>query len=308
MLSASLLLVRGARVSRERSETDASVLAPRSAGDAEGERAELLRAFGRLDRRRRCDPPLRSTVTVQEEALRRARAEGLDGRRHGLLPEEAAAITGWTSGDFKFVNPIARGEAEVEFDTVDLGVSGFKARCRLARQEVMPYVAVVSWALSRLPTHRGGRLWRGHRRPIDEPFGAPVTFDGFTSFTVSREQALDFVRDRELGRSPRRTLVVIDAHRSARYIADLSVRRWEGEVLFPLGTRFRVSGRGPSPEDERVVGEALAELSAGVGSEARIDVVHLVEDGVESVASAAFSGLTGGCRDAAARPSLPRSV
>ena len=152
---------------------------------------------------------------------------------------------GWTTGDYRLINPIARDvEARVvEFDEYPfLPQDTVKVKCQLAREDVLPYIRVLQSALSRLPAlQERQRLWRGHRRQLcNTRPGSMIRLEGFTSTTRDRDRALEFATKANEGRSQKRTLMCILQHENAKCISKLSARREEGEVLFSPGTILEV--------------------------------------------------------------------
>ena len=163
------------------------------------------------------------------------------GTKLGLSEHETSALFGWTTGDYRLINPIARDvdASVVEFDEYPfLPQDTAKVKCQLTREDVLPYIRVMQSALSKLPALQDRqRLWRGHRRhfPNTRP-GTIIKLDGFTSTTRDRDRALDFAAKTNEGRSQKRTLMCILQHGNAKCISKLSARREEGEVLFAPGT------------------------------------------------------------------------
>lgn len=242
--------------------------------------ALVVEAFERLDKWRGCERNIGQHLVCKEN-IKRAKYSGFPSslelaEQAGLTQQEAAALFGWSTGDFRFVNQVARGAPEAVFDDYP---QGQKATCRLSRAEVEPYVAMVSTALRKLPAECPQRLWRGHRRPLSTDLAAIVTLDGFASFAQDRDEALKFVKQANAGTSSQRTVLVVESHHSGRSISRFSARRQEAEVLFPLGCRFRVVEPPPeaADQDAGAVEAALAELRTAL-PDATIDVVHLQEE------------------------------
>lgn len=167
------------------------------------------------------------------------------GHSRGLTDHEAAAIFGWTTGDYRFINPIARGNETTEFsDYPFLPHQITKVNFVMMREEVLPYIQILSVALSKLPTQPGDqRLWRGHMRPLPDAtqtVGATFLMKGFTSVTRDRENALEFCI-KNSGESPKQmVLLAIVESISGRCVSKFSARSEEMEVLFPLDTMFEV--------------------------------------------------------------------
>eukprot|EP00930_Biecheleria_cincta_P022262 TRINITY_DN16274_c0_g2_i1.p1 TRINITY_DN16274_c0_g2~~TRINITY_DN16274_c0_g2_i1.p1 ORF type:complete len:286 (-),score=64.61 TRINITY_DN16274_c0_g2_i1:295-1152(-) len=246
-----------------------------------------LEGFEALDKWKRCEREGVGECLVYKHNRTRAANEGFPsrlevGKAEGLTDHEVASVLGWTTGDFRFVNPIARGQDEVEFEeyfgTED--ASGSKtAKCRLTQQEVLPYVQVLNHTLLKMPAVAGSqRLWRGHRRPIPAEVGTVIMLRGFTSVSVNPDEAVGFVARANLGKSPKRSILAFQQHRSGRGISKLSARRQEAEVLFPLNSCFEVvaGDADTSAADDKVVKEAEEELRQGL-PEAEIRIVYLKE-------------------------------
>lgn len=240
--------------------------------------------FERLDKWKGCkNAPKRF---VFEHNHSRAKNTGFPtrseiGKNLGLTNHEVAAVFGWTTGDYRFVNPIARGQESVEFDDYPfLPNSMKKATCELSRQDVMPYVDVLSSAFSKLPANSSSKevLWRGHRRQVSNKVGTIFTLKGFTSVSRDRDNALTFAEKANEGRSNMRTLIAFVEHSNSRDLAKLSARRDEMEVVFPRDTMFEVVA---APK-ERVVEDESAAMWATVRLRkampgAKIEVVYLKE-------------------------------
>lgn len=125
-----------------------------------------VRAFELLDKWKNCDRTVGQSLVYAQNKLR-AENEGFPsimevGRGMGLTQHEVAAVLGWTTGDFRLINPIARGQEEVEFEDFPRGQ---RTMCRLSRVDVMPYVQVLHGAVQKLPALSSTQpLYRGHRR------------------------------------------------------------------------------------------------------------------------------------------------
>ena len=201
---------------------------------------------------------------------------------------EIAAIFGWTTGDYRFINPIARGEPIVVFEDYPfLPDQLTKASCRLHRNDVLPYIRVLNSALLKLPplvvsSSSQILLWRGHRRKLPKNVvGSKILMKGFTSVTRDRDTALEFCIKSSEGRSNQRTLLAFVEHSTSRCVAKFSARKDEMEVLFPLDTTFEVVEE-PDPEnscveeDKQAVKEAVERLRKDI-PDAEIDLVYLKE-------------------------------
>lgn len=197
------------------------------------------------------------------------------GKQHGLTEHESAAVYGWTTGDFFFVNPIARGQDEVEYYSRARESNTLR---KLAREKVLPYIQILSLALSKLPPCSiTQRLYRGHRRAVDAEIGRVVSMSGFFSATYDMDISLGFVTQSNLGRFSRRTLIVIESSFSGRIVSRMSARKFESEVLFPMDTYFEIVPGPPDVgKDESIVQEATEKLRKEL-PDAEIDIVYLRE-------------------------------
>lgn len=125
------------------------------------------------------------------------------------------------------VNPIARGLDEVEFDDYPLLPKLTKATCKLNKADVLPYVRVLSSALTKLPALVGTeRLWRGHRRSVSYELGSIITLNGFTSVSRDRTAAIEFAAKANEGRSAQRTLLVFDEGKSFSHLTH-ALKWWQ---------------------------------------------------------------------------------
>eukprot|EP00435_Cladocopium_sp_Y103_P029520 s3656_g7.t1 len=232
----------------------------------------------------------------------------------GLSEHQVAAVLGWTTGDYRLINPIARGQEEVEFEDYPGGV---KTRFKLHRAEVMPYIYVLNSALQQLPVASGStqRLFRGHRREVAATEASsrqvillqlgrgpengtsrslPVR-QGFTSVSYDMESALKFATQANQGRSAKRSLL---EYRSGRSIAKLSARKGEVEVLFPQDTYFEVLCSPADAAHLEAAKEATAELQKAMPeAEAEVQVVYLREVARPEDATQEAEGLMGQTRD-----------
>ncbi|CAJ1341970.1 unnamed protein product [Effrenium voratum] len=168
-----------------------------------------VRAYEVLDKWKHCERDVGSCL-VYEKNKSRAENEGFPtvmqvGKDLGLSEQEVSAVLGWTTGDYRLINPIARGQEEVEFEDYPQGV---KSKCRLHRAEVLPYVQGLGRALEKLPPASAARLYRGHRRAVELPPGAVLKMPGFTSVSYDMDSALQFATQANQGRSVKRSLLV----------------------------------------------------------------------------------------------------
>mmetsp|Transcript_839 Transcript_839/g.2332 ORF Transcript_839/g.2332 Transcript_839/m.2332 type:complete len:236 (-) Transcript_839:114-821(-) len=210
------------------------------------------------------------------------------GTKLGLSDHETCALFGWTTGDYRFINPIARdADAQVvEFDEYPfLPQNTAKVKCRLTREDVLPYIRVMQSALSKLPPlqDRQQRLWRGHRRRFPNPRPGSNMLSltqGFTSTTRDREKALEFAMKSNEGRSQKRTLMCILQHHNAKCISKLSARRQEGEVLFSPDTVLEVvDPPGDTYEEDMEAVQRASEKMRESGGmpEAMIELIYVRE-------------------------------
>jgi len=276
LMTSSLTTATAADASTKSSSADGIIIATASTSSSSVREQQLqqldaktIDAYERLDKWKRCnvdDIPGSTTEVpsrlVYQHNRKRAAGTGFPtrlttGNNLGLTDHETAAIFGWTTGDYRLLNPIARGLPMVEFDEYPfLPNKTTKVKCQLTREEVMPYILVLSSALSKLPVLSSQqRLWRGHKRAThpSAKIGSIIEMRGFTSVTRDREIALEFAIKSNEGRSNKRTLICILEHSTARAISKLSARPNETEVLFPPGRIFEIVD---PPDDTR--GDDLA--------------------------------------------------
>ncbi|CAE8592984.1 unnamed protein product [Polarella glacialis] len=267
---------------------------PQACVDGEGE--PDIEVFERLDKWKRCDREVGEFLVCQQNTSR-AKYNGFPstlevGIAQGLTSHEVAALFGWTTGDFRFINPIARGLQEVTFE--DYPNAATKVLCSLTRHEVLPYVQLISSALRKLPACPGQRLWRGHRRAVPSELGTVLVLRGFTSASYDRDESIRFAAQVNAGKSVKRTLIAFEEHFSGRSIAKLSARRREAEVLFPLDTRFQVVA-GPvaseADSDELSAVQSAVEEMRATLPEADIRIVYLREVSADAVASSECAAL-----------------
>eukprot|EP00928_Gymnodinium_smaydae_P023159 TRINITY_DN19221_c0_g1_i1.p1 TRINITY_DN19221_c0_g1~~TRINITY_DN19221_c0_g1_i1.p1 ORF type:complete len:293 (+),score=48.74 TRINITY_DN19221_c0_g1_i1:108-986(+) len=238
-----------------------------------------IEGFEKLDKWHRCEKKV-GKCEVYKHNLGRAKFSGFpsaleNAQAAGLNEHEGAALFGWTTGDFRFLNPIARGLKEVTFEDYP---SGVKTICTLSSQEVLPYVQVVSSALRKLPPAPSGQtLWRGHRRTVPSEVGSLVIFRGFTSTSYNRDESLTFAAQPNAGRSAQRSLLGIKEHVSGRIISKFSARRQEAEVLFPVDTCFEVVPASENAVDDAAAAEEAAAKLREKMPDAEIQVVYLRE-------------------------------
>lgn len=240
-----------------------------------------IEGFEKLDKWKDCSVPQVPQRLVYQHNRKRASNTGFPSRMQvgldlNLTEHEVAAIFGWTTGDYRFLNPIARGQQHVEFEEYPFLPNNLtKAICRLDRDDVLPYVKILESALLKLPASipKTQRLWRGHKRPVSLNLGSTIILDGFTSATRDREKALSFIENADEGTSNQRTLIAFDYHFTSRCISRISARRDEMEVLFPMNSEFEVIEAPMSFEqDMEAVGRATIRLDRKIEN----DKIHLV--------------------------------
>jgi hypothetical protein len=224
------------------------------------------------------------------------------GCQRGLTDHKVAVLFGWTTGDYRFVNPIARGNPTTEFtDYPFLPHQMTKATFVLSRDDVLPYIQIMNSALSKLEPESSSQhycFWRGQtRRPIpssssnnnnddnnnnDIVVGSTFVLKGFTSVTRDRENALEFCTKTDgVSSAAQRTLLCIVESKSGRCLSKFSARSDEMEVLFPLDTTFEVVE--PPPEDDssfeqnqKAADQAREELQAKLPG-AQIELIYVKE-------------------------------
>lgn len=201
------------------------------------------------------------------------------GRQVGLTDHETTTVFGWTTGDYRFVNPIARGQDTVEFwEYPWIPQDLTKVQFSLSREEVTPYVAVLKSALSKLMPDRQ-ILWRGHRRKIPQTPGSRFFLEGFTSVTRDREKALEFctkVTPETHEDDPLSLLAIVESYRG-KCVSKFSARPEELEVLFSPTTHFEVleAPRDRQQSDLDAVNEAAKQSETQ--KSLSIDVVYVKE-------------------------------
>lgn len=282
LLLLSLLIMSTAAAAASPSATDStSHVAPEVQLDP-----QTIDAYEALDKWKGCtssDAPVR---LVYKHNRSRAAGAGFPtrltiGSNLGLSDHETAAIFGWTTGDYRLLNPIARGSTVAEFDEYPfLPQDMAKVTCKLTREDVLPYIRVLNSALSKLPPLSSQqRLWRGHRRKLmPSSVGSIVRMKGFTSVTRDRDNALDFVTKSNEGRSKQRTLIGVLDHSSGKCISKLSARPGEMEVLFSADTTFEVvDPPGDTGSDDLKAVQSAAERMRENIPGADIDLIYIRE-------------------------------
>jgi len=300
LLALALMTSAPASVECTGSTTDAPAIADAAIHSATAADLDeqIIRKYEQLDKWKGCPPSLSAnrgsplSRLVYQHNRARAAATGFPtrlaiGTKLGLSDHETCALFGWTTGDYRFINPIARdaNANAVEFDEYPLlPEKTNKVKCRLTRDDVLPYIRVMQSALSKLPPlqDRQQRLWRGHKRSFSNhrPGSRMVSLQGFISTTRDREKALEFATKSNEGRSQRRTLLCILQHHNAKCISKLSARRQEGEVLFSPGTVLEVVDPPGDTfqEDIQAVKRATERMrESGSMPEATIDLIYVRE-------------------------------
>mmetsp|Transcript_10912 Transcript_10912/g.16090 ORF Transcript_10912/g.16090 Transcript_10912/m.16090 type:complete len:262 (-) Transcript_10912:261-1046(-) len=248
--------------------------------------SNAIEGFKKLDKWKESPDAQVPQHFVYEHNRKRASNMGFPSRFQvglslNLTEHQVAAVFGWTTGDYRFLNPIARGQQQVEFEDYPFLPSNLtKMTFRLDRDDVLPYVNVLESALLKLTSSipRKQRLWRGHRRLVSRDLGSTVVLNGFTSATRDREKALSFVEKADEGKSNQRTLLAFDYHFSSRCISRISARRDEMEVLFPIDSTFEVV-KAPEHDlehDLEVVEAAITRFQKTMPN-AKINLLYLKE-------------------------------
>lgn len=261
---------------------------PSKAGDKQQQQLDpaTIGAYESLNKWKGCSRTDAPTRLVYRHNRSRAATTGFPtrlatGTNIGLTEHETAAVFGWTTGDYRLLNPIARGLPIVEFDDYPfLPQEMTKTTCRLSRADVMPYVRVLSSALSKLPPLSSQQmLWRGHRRRlVPSGVGRIFKMQGFTSVTRDRENAIEFATKSNEGRSNQRTVIGILGHSGGKCISKLSARPGEMEVLFPPSTVFEVVDPpgDTGGDDLRAVQKAAERMRESMPG-AEIDLIYVRE-------------------------------
>jgi len=236
-------------------------------------------AFEQLDKWKHCETDVGARLVYQHNKTR-AENQGFPsvmdvGKSDGLSEHEVAAVYGWTTGDYRLINPAARGEETVKFE--DYMDDRTKITCELSFEEILPYIQEINSAMAKLSPLTGKqRIYRGHRRSVPGEVGSILMLKGFTSFSYDRESALDIVKQANQGRSVQRTLLVVEESFTGRSIAKLSARRREAEVLFPVNTHFEVIAAPEDGKDAEAVREAAEKLRQEL-PDAEVRIVYLKE-------------------------------
>ena len=81
----------------------------------------IIEAFEKLDKWKGCLLDAAPSRMVFEHNRKRAAGNGFPssieiGKKFGLTDHEISALFGWTTGDYRFLNPIARGGDTVDFE------------------------------------------------------------------------------------------------------------------------------------------------------------------------------------------------
>ncbi|CAB9504596.1 expressed unknown protein [Seminavis robusta] len=201
------------------------------------------------------------------------------GQSRGLTDHEVAALYGWTTGDYRMVNPIARGLEIVEFEDYPLLPQDLsKVTFTLTKEDVLPYIQILKAALSKLPSD-GQRVWRGHKRPLPRNVGSTFVLEGFASATLDRDNALEFCTQvaADGSNQNQRTLICMLSSQSGKSISKFSARPEEMEVIFLPDTKFEVVDAPTSSEnDQKAVKHALEGLREKL-PEATIHLLYVKE-------------------------------
>jgi len=216
---------------------------------------------------------------------------GLDG---GLSEHEIAALYGWTTGDYRLVNPIARGHDVATFTEYPFLREGDMSQVQfvLDKSDVWPYVQLLQSALSKIKEPPPRCVWRGIKRDllksssstsVGSTVGDTLTLPGFTSTTMDRDNALEFCTKPDTASSNstpmKRTLLCILKPQSGTCISRLSARPQEMEVLFPPNCQFQIADPErvhTKQEDQAAVDEAVMKLQTTIPN-ATIGLVYVKE-------------------------------
>lgn len=244
--------------------------------------SDWYQAFKELDRNINCEREKHEPFRIFDQRFKSAKYNKMDqdvslksaDNPLSLTDLELAALHGWTTGDYMFVNDIARGMNESTFDVFNFRAKGYKNKCTLTKDQVQPYVEILSDALAKLKGYNG-TLWRGSSRPVgqDEIMELP----GFSAFSLSMDSALGFIVDSACkSRSVKKTLFKVEKSSGGKSMMSFSTSMDEGEVLFDRNTRFRIVHRtvdkAATAKLKFVLGQCKRDSAA-----VAIEVVHLVE-------------------------------
>lgn len=252
----------------------------------------ILKAYEELNKWKEClnddSPKTKELVRyVFKHNLSRAAGTGFPtrlqvGEQLGLTQHETAAIFGWTTGDYRLLNPIARGESLADFDDYPFVPQELtKLRFRLHATDVQPYIEVLKTALSKLPSLPDSqcRLWRGHARSLGSTTpGSIVRLPGFSSVTRDRDTAISFAT-KDGSQSRQRSVLCILDHFSAKSLSKLSARSNEYEVLFPADRTFQVVEPPTDESDHREAVELAVRTVQQSHRECEIQLLYLKEVG-----------------------------
>jgi hypothetical protein len=166
---------------------------------------------------------------VQRRAEKRLKELGL-----ALTVEEAAAISGYTSQDYQFINPMLRGQGKKPVPSLTKGKS-------YTPEDLLPYINLIVSGLNQLPASAPSPVYRGTNLPQavlqNHVVNAVVSDRAFLSTTGSEEVAY-----KPMGGKASMHRFTIE-HRSGRDVTPLTLHLEENETLFLPGTRFKVVSR-----------------------------------------------------------------
>lgn len=151
----------------------------------------------------------------------------------GLASEEVGAITGYTSQDYQFINPMLRGRGRNSVPSLVRGM-------RITPSQLLPYINCTVSSLNKLAltnevTYRGTNLPSNILRGYTK--GAVVSNRAFLSTTVDKKIAYKPMS----GKASLHRFTI--HHRSGRDVTALTLHSNENEILFLPGTRFQVMAR-----------------------------------------------------------------
>lgn len=157
-----------------------------------------------------------------------------------LSDAEAAAVFGYTTGDFTFLNGFARGAKQMVIQ---------KPFPAVKKSAMMPYLEMLDTALTKLPVYGGAPLWRGTQLPdavlAECVPGGTFSDPAYLSTTKFEKIATGGMA----GRSSPHILKIVSWF-NAKDVAALSNQPQEGEVLFPRGTKFKVLNVEDTPKQK----------------------------------------------------------
>lgn len=204
------------------------------------------------------------------------------GQTMGLTTHETVALYGWTTGDYRFLNPLARRRrwrqeedkvVVVEFEDYPLLPYDLrKYTFRLFLTDVLPYLRILQSALSKLPPQTSDIIiWRGHvvvvvgsttSLLLPQSIGSRFILPGYTSATLDRDMAVKFctsAKKEENDDNDKNSdnyyyyLIGCVSSQTAKSISKWSCRPEEMEVLFGIDTEFEVVPAPSEAEEEDTI-------------------------------------------------------